>query len=154
MAAVMAAAIALWVGGEALGVSSVVTAMLGLTALLLTGVLTWSDCLAETNAWDTLAWFPVLIGFSSQLNNLGVIPYFSDQVASTLAALNMGWVSAFFILNAAYFALHYMFASQVSTALGGRGGGEGGCTGSLTGPLSLSLLRRRTPAASIRHSWQ
>lgn len=43
--------------GEKLGIPAVVTAMMGLSTLLLTGVLTWKDCLVYSSAWDTLFWF-------------------------------------------------------------------------------------------------
>lgn len=52
---------------ESIGVPSVVAAMIALCVLLLTGVLTWDDCLSEKSAWDTLAWFAVLIGMSAQV---------------------------------------------------------------------------------------
>ena len=45
MTAVMLGAVIMWVAGDSLGIASVVAAMLGLSALLLTGVLTWRDCL-------------------------------------------------------------------------------------------------------------
>lgn len=45
MTAVMLAAIVMWVLGDQLGVAPVVAAMLGLSALLLTGVLQWKECL-------------------------------------------------------------------------------------------------------------
>lgn len=45
MAATMLFAVILWILGDSLGVPAVVAAMLGLVALLLTGVLQWSDCL-------------------------------------------------------------------------------------------------------------
>ena len=48
--------------GDAVGVSAVVAAMMGLSVLLLTGVLTWRDCLTYPPAWDTLFWFAVLVG--------------------------------------------------------------------------------------------
>ena len=50
---------------------SVVAAMIGLCVLLLTGVLSWTDCLSEKSAWDTLAWFAVLIGMSAQVSVRG-----------------------------------------------------------------------------------
>ncbi|PIN24610.1 hypothetical protein CDL12_02661 [Handroanthus impetiginosus] len=62
--------VALWVAGEALNMASVVAAMLGLSVLLLSGVLDWDDCLSEKQAWDTLAWFAVLIGMATQLTTL------------------------------------------------------------------------------------
>ena len=42
--------------------SAVLAAMLGLSILLLTGVLTWKECLEYAAAWDTLFWFAVLVG--------------------------------------------------------------------------------------------
>ena len=48
--------------GDTVGVSAVLAAMLGLSVLLLTGVLTWKDCLTYPAAWDTLFWFAVLVG--------------------------------------------------------------------------------------------
>ena len=52
----------LQVCGDMVGISAVVAAMLGLSVLLLTGVLTWRDCLTYPPAWDTLFWFAVLVG--------------------------------------------------------------------------------------------
>lgn len=114
MMATMAGAVCLWVCGDAIGMSAVVTAMLGLCVLLLTGVLTWKECLGYPAAWDTLFWFAVLVGMSGQLNGLGVINHFADQVGKQLLAANLGWQSVFLVLNAAYFLLHYMFASQTA----------------------------------------
>lgn len=73
MLGTMGGAVVLWVLGDVVSVSSVVTAMLGLSWLLLSGVLQWRDCLTYSPAWDTLFWFAVLVGMSSQLNNAGVI---------------------------------------------------------------------------------
>lgn len=113
MLGTMAAAVVLWVFGDVIGVSAVTTAMLGLSGLLLSGVLTWRECLTYPAAWDTLFWFAVLVGMSGQLNSLGVISHFANQVGAQLVAANMGWPVVFVLLNGAYFALHYMFASQV-----------------------------------------
>ncbi|KAF5808207.1 putative solute carrier family 13 [Helianthus annuus] len=37
-----------------LNVDAVTTVVLGLSVLLITGVVTWKECLAEAIAWDTL----------------------------------------------------------------------------------------------------
>ncbi|KAJ0434515.1 putative solute carrier family 13 [Helianthus annuus] len=37
-----------------LNVDAVTAVVLGLSALLITGVVTWKECLAEAVAWDTL----------------------------------------------------------------------------------------------------
>lgn len=112
MIATMLLAVSLWIFGDKIGISSVVAAMLGLSVLLLLGVLNWNDCLRETSAWDTLAWFAVLVGMASQLTNLGIVQWLSDSVAKILTSLSLSWPAAFGILQASYFLIHYLFASQ------------------------------------------
>ncbi|KAF3791976.1 Dicarboxylate transporter 2-1 [Nymphaea thermarum] len=112
MVATMVLAVSLWIFGESVGVSSVVTAMLGLSVLLLLGVLNWDDCLTEKSAWDTLAWFAVLVGMAGQLTNLGIVSWMSSCVAKSLQTFSLSWPAAFCVLQAAYFLIHYLFASQ------------------------------------------
>jgi len=112
--AVMGGALVLWVGGESLGIAPAVTAMLGLSAFLVTGVLEWSDCLKETSAWDTLSWFAVLVGMSAMLNQFGIVSFFADSVAATLTAWQLSTWQVFYSLNFVYFVLHYLFASQTA----------------------------------------
>ncbi|KAI7727816.1 hypothetical protein M8C21_005954 [Ambrosia artemisiifolia] len=112
MIGTMLLAVSLWVFGDAIGIPSVVTAMLGLSVLLLLGVLEWNDCLSEKSAWDTLAWFAVLVGMASQLTNLGIVTWMSNCVANFLQSFSLSWPAAFGVLQAAYFFIHYMFASQ------------------------------------------
>lgn len=112
MVATMVFAVSLWVFGDALGIASVVAAMLGLSILLLLGVLDWEDCLSEKSAWDTLAWFAVLVGMAGQLTNLGIVTWMSNCVAITLQSFSLSWPAAFVILQASYFLIHYIFASQ------------------------------------------
>ncbi|KAF9663405.1 hypothetical protein SADUNF_Sadunf17G0046400 [Salix dunnii] len=97
---------------DALGIPSVVAAMIGLSILLLLGVLDWDDCLSEKSAWDTLAWFAVLVGMAGQLTNLGVVTWMSSCVAKVLQSVSLSWPAAFGILQASYFLIHYLFASQ------------------------------------------
>ncbi|KAI8536325.1 hypothetical protein RHMOL_Rhmol10G0248300 [Rhododendron molle] len=99
---------------QALNMATVVAAMLGLSILLLLGVLDWDDCLSEKTAWDTLIWFGVLVGMASQLTTLGIVSWISDGVARFLKSLSLGWPASFFILQAAYFLVHYLFASQTA----------------------------------------
>ena len=99
---------------DALGISSVVAAMLGLSILLLFGVLNWDDCLSEKSAWDTLAWFAVLVGMAEQLTNLGIVTWMSNCVAESLQHFSLSWPAAFCILQASYFFIHYLFASQTA----------------------------------------
>ncbi|XP_057852098.1 dicarboxylate transporter 2.1, chloroplastic [Cryptomeria japonica] len=112
MVATMLLAVSLWVFGDMLGIASVVAAMLGLSILLLLGVLDWDDCLSEKSAWDTLAWFAVLVGMAGQLTNTGIVQWMSGCVAKSLATFSLSWPAAFAILQGSYFLIHYLFASQ------------------------------------------
>ena len=114
MAGTMLLAVCLWVAGESIGISAVLTAMIGLTILLVSGTLKWKDCLEYTPAWDTLFWFAVLISMSGGLNSMGVIKALADNAAGVLANLKMGWMPIFFILHFIYFIVHYLFASQTA----------------------------------------
>lgn len=105
--------IALWIFGDQLGgLYSTTTAIIGLAILLLSGVLSWQDVLKERGAWDTLVWFAALVMMASQLNSLGLIPWFGDKMGGAVA--DFGWVSAFLILALVYFYSHYFFASNTA----------------------------------------
>ncbi|KAI4963402.1 hypothetical protein ZWY2020_014144 [Hordeum vulgare] len=112
MIGTMILAVSLWVFGDAIGVSSVVAAMLGLSILLLLGVLDWDDCLSEKSAWDTLSWFAVLVAMAGQLTNFGIVSWMSTSVAKLLESFSLSWPAAFVVLEASYFLIHYLFASQ------------------------------------------
>ncbi|KAG0494675.1 hypothetical protein HPP92_005669 [Vanilla planifolia] len=112
MIGTMLLAVALWIFGDSLGVSNVVAAMLGLSILLLLGVLDWDDCLNEKSAWDTLAWFAVLVGMAGQLANSGIVSWMSNCVAKSLHCVSLSWPVAFGVLQGSYFLIHYLFASQ------------------------------------------
>jgi DASS family divalent anion:Na+ symporter len=57
----------LWVFGDGLAhIDSTTTALVGLGVLLICGVLTWKDVLAEEGAWDTLIWFAAYGNLSQQ----------------------------------------------------------------------------------------
>ncbi|CAH8303505.1 unnamed protein product [Eruca vesicaria subsp. sativa] len=51
MAATLFPTVGLWVFGAKLSVDAVTAAILGLSVLLVTGVVTWKECLAESVAW-------------------------------------------------------------------------------------------------------
>lgn len=104
--------IALWVFGTHVGISSVATAILGLSLLLLTGVLTWTDVLEEKGAWETLVWFATLLTLAGFLNKFGVIDYFSDLIVQNISGF--GWPVAFGILALLYYYSHYFFASSTA----------------------------------------
>jgi divalent anion:Na+ symporter, DASS family len=104
--------ISLWIAGPFLKMNATTAALLGLSFLLLTQVLSLEEIVKEKGAWDTLIWFSVLIMMSTYLNKLGLTEWLSRYVVSHLHGLSWEW--GFFILAFVYFFSHYFFASQVA----------------------------------------
>ncbi|KAK4252794.1 hypothetical protein QN277_014336 [Acacia crassicarpa] len=117
MIGTMLLAVSLWVFGETLGIPSAIAAMIGLSVLLVLGVLDWNDCLNEKSAWDTLSWFAILVGMSGQLTNLGIVDWMSTCMAKALQSFSLSWPASLFVLLASYFFIHYIFASQTGHIL-------------------------------------
>jgi di/tricarboxylate transporter len=83
------AQVGLWIFGSTLGVDAVSAAILGLSVLLTTGVVTWKECLGESVAWDTLTWFAALIAMAGYLNKYGLIAWFSQNVVKVRVVLTL-----------------------------------------------------------------
>ncbi|XP_058209569.1 dicarboxylate transporter 1, chloroplastic [Rhododendron vialii] len=111
MAGTLVLTVGLWVFGGVLNVDAVTAAILGLSVLLITGVVTWKECLAESVAWDTLTWFAALIAMAGYLNKYGLISWFSQTVVKFVGGLGLSWQLSFGILVLLYFYSHYFFAS-------------------------------------------
>lgn len=103
----------LWIFGTWLGVDPTTASFVGLSFLLLTGVLTWEEIKSEKGAWDTLVWFAALLMMANQLKNLGFTTWFGDLIGANIGHLMAGtsWVWVLLLLNAAYLYTHYFFAS-------------------------------------------
>ncbi len=101
--------LSLWVTAEWTKLDATVVAILGVSIMLLTGVIRWDDVLAEKGAWDALIWFGGLVMMAGQLNTLGLMKWFANTAGSNVAG--MGWFSAMIILILVYFYSHYGFAS-------------------------------------------
>lgn len=99
----------LWIAGEKFGIDPLTTALLGVSILIVTRVITFNELLEVHSAWDTLIWFGALFTLAKYLNQLGVIKYFSENMA--IAATGLEWHEALLVLGLVYFYSHYGFAS-------------------------------------------
>jgi DASS family divalent anion:Na+ symporter len=99
----------LWTTSELHHIEPAVVALVGISALLLTGVIRWDDILAERGAWDALIWFGGLVMLADGLNRLGFIKWFSVSVGGGVAGWS--WLPALIVLMLVYFYSHYAFAS-------------------------------------------
>jgi DASS family divalent anion:Na+ symporter len=83
--------------------------LLGVAALLLSGVLVWRDLISEQGAWGVFIWYGGLVRMAEALGETGITKRFAEAAG----ALTLGWVwgLALAVLLLIYFYAHYGFAS-------------------------------------------
>ncbi len=88
--------------------------LLGVCALLLTGVLSWDDIISERGAWDVFIWYGGLVRMAEALGETGI----TKRFAETAAWFTTGWTwwLALGALLLIYFYVHYGFASITAHA--------------------------------------
>lgn len=113
MLATVGVLLVLWIFGDVLKVDATTASFVGLSILLLSGVLSWEDVKSEKGAWDTLIWFAALLMMANQLKKLGFTTWFGNLIGDTIGSAMGGtsWIVILLLLNAAYFYTHYFFAS-------------------------------------------
>jgi len=109
---IMAGVMIGWVTSPWHGIPNTFVALGGLSAILLTRVLSWEDLLAEHRAWDALIWFAPLIMMADQLTETGVVKFFSAKLFAMMAG--WAWPVALLALVASYCYVHYSFASMTA----------------------------------------
>jgi len=159
MLGVFALLLVLWAGipamvlgpGAALDPTSV--ALIGLSVLLLTGVLNWQDVLKEKGAWDTVVWFSALVMMATFLNKLGLIRWFSDSIESGIGGLGLNWLPAVALLVLIYLYAHYLFASTTAhiTAMFAAFYGAGLALGAPALPLALIMAAASSIMMTLTH---
>jgi DASS family divalent anion:Na+ symporter len=86
-----------------------VIALSGVGVLLLSGVLTWQDCVSERGAWDVFIWYGGLVQLGRLLHEAKLTTVFASSVAGALQDLPLVWLFVLTLL--VYFYAHYGFAS-------------------------------------------
>jgi len=112
MATIFVGLIVMWVFGEQIGIGATQAAAIGVSLMLLTGVLSWQDALAEKSAWDTMIWIAILIMLASKLNEYGLIAWLGDTLGTYLKGYHRFVVGM--LVVAIYFYSHYLFASATA----------------------------------------
>ena len=108
LALLVCIALALWVFGEP-AVNSTTVALAIFAAIVLTGIASWDDVLANKQAWNTLAWFATLVALAGGLAQVGFVAWFAGKVGVLLAGVSP--TVALVALVAVFFLAHYAFAS-------------------------------------------
>lgn len=100
--------------GDAFAINPTTAAFIGLSILLLTGVLQWDEVLKNKGAWDTVVWFSALVMMASFLGKLGLVSWLAVAVGGGIDSLGIGWVPGMLILVLIYVYSHYFFASTTA----------------------------------------
>jgi L-tartrate/succinate antiporter len=108
LAAIVVLALVLWVGGSAF-ISATTVALVAISLMLITKVVTWSDITEDKRAWTTFAWLGALIALCDGLNRVGFVKWFADGIAPHMNGLSPRL--AMVILLVIFFVAHYFFAS-------------------------------------------
>jgi DASS family divalent anion:Na+ symporter len=88
--------------------------LIGVCALLLSGVLSWDDIVSERGAWDVFIWYGGLLRMAEALGETGITKRFAETAAAFTAGWS--WGLALAVLLFIYFYAHYGFASITAHA--------------------------------------
>lgn len=100
--------------GSAFLIQPTTAAFIGLSILIITGVLNWDDILKHKGAWDTIVWFAALVMMASFLGKLGLVSWLAQTVGTGIDHLGVSWVVGTIILVLVYVYSHYFFASTTA----------------------------------------
>ncbi len=104
----------LWMTPSIHGIHYAVVALLGVSALLLTRVVDWSDLISERQAWDTFIWYGGLVRMAEALGETGITKRFAEEAGTWTTGWS--WAPALAVLVIVYFYAHYAFASITAHA--------------------------------------
>ena len=99
----------LWMTISLHNIDYAVVALLGISVLLVTGVLDWDDLVSEKAAWGVFVWYGGLIRMAEALGETGITKRFAE--ASAGLTTGWKWWLALTALLLIYFYAHYVFAS-------------------------------------------
>ena len=102
-------ALLLWSTSQFTKLDATIVALLGVSVMLVTEVLTWDDVLGEKGAWDGMMWMGGIVGLADALNKVGFIPWFAKSVTGMLGGIS--WIPTLAVLFIVYMYSHYAFAS-------------------------------------------
>ena len=99
----------LWMTSKLHGIDYAAVALIGISVLLVTGVLDWEDLISEKPAWAVFIWYGGLVRMAEALGQTGITKRFAEASASLTTGWK--WWLALASLLLIYFYAHYVFAS-------------------------------------------
>lgn len=106
-------AILLWIfGGQFINATTV--ALVVVSIMLLTGVITWGDVISNREAWKALTLLATLVTLSDGLYRTGLVGWFATMAVGAMSGLSPNLTIVGLI--GVYFLSHYLFASLTAHA--------------------------------------
>jgi L-tartrate/succinate antiporter len=93
-------------------IAPVTVALIVISLMLLTKVITWNDIAGNKQAWGILVWFATLVALADALNSVGFLNWFAERATVRLA--HVPQVALIIGLVAVFFYIHYLFASSTA----------------------------------------
>jgi L-tartrate/succinate antiporter len=100
--------VGLWIFGSRF-TDPTAAAILGVIVLIARGIVTWDDVTGNRQAWSVFVWFATLVTLAGGLAEVGFIRWLADLIEAPMSRVAVPW--AFAVLIAAFFYLHYFFAT-------------------------------------------
>ncbi len=125
----------LWSTASWHGIATTTVALIGVSILLMTKSLQFSDMIREHNAWGVFVWYGGIIRMGEALNDFGVMKAFATSVAGMFAGWH--WPAMMALIVVIYFYVHYLFASVTTHLV------------SLYGPFIAILIAAGAPPALV-----
>jgi L-tartrate/succinate antiporter len=113
MALLGLSALTLWIFGASF-IDPAMVALVVISLMLVTRIVSWDDVLGNGPAWNVLAWFAMLVVLADGLNKVGFVGWFGKVAAARL--IGYPPVIVMVALVALFFLVHYMFASLTAHA--------------------------------------
>ena len=105
------AALAIWIGGAQYA-DATITAIFAGVLMVILGVVSWEDILANKEAWNILIWLATLVTLAGGLAETRFVNWAGQSLAPTLAGRDT--TTAIVLLVGAFFFLHYLFAGMTA----------------------------------------
>ncbi len=89
--------------------NATLVALIALTLMVLTGVISWDDLLGHKQAWNVLFWFATLVTLADGLARVGFLKWFATTSAAAMAGYSPTMIVMLLLIL--FFVVHYLFAS-------------------------------------------
>jgi L-tartrate/succinate antiporter len=104
-----------WIFGADV-IQATTVALVAVSAMIALGIVRWEDIAGNKTAWNTIVLLALLVSMAEGLARVGFIKWFDDGVAAYMHGFSP--IATLYVLVAAYFLAHYMFASTTAHSSG------------------------------------